>query len=326
MIKEYLQTKYKEGAYSGQCVSSLHKFFLFPYGVDPKGNDVNLKFALVKSNGDCYPVGNIAEIAKGYRIGDCIFTTEGATKHWYGWTGAGHMACIIGFDRDNLVLAESNFKLDGKFRYGRKLSMTSPKIIGIGRFPFLDLKLKPVLNLNVFINKMIWKTAVFQQTSDLIKKFSSDNLEVNFVPVMKTNLSDWWYEDFPFNGSNYKVIAKAFLEDKVRPLTYPNINGYILAINHAEWGGTVTGAIQGEELAWTSFERPAVIQMRCEEKDISPYYNDISLFTHAVTHELGHYLNYVAGSKSDSTDFLDSQRQLSYVYSNIDWNRVALNL
>jgi len=322
-----LKAKFPEGKGNLQCVKGLHQIFDFPYmGVDPNGNDVNLKFSLIKKDGNCYPVGNIAEIAKGYRIGDCVFTTEGAVKHWYGWTGAGHMACIIGFDRGDLILFEWNYNLDGKATYGRRLSMASPKIIGIGRFPFLNLKIKPIINLNVFFNKMVWKTSIFKEISDTISKMTEGNLEVNFIPIMNTRFKDWDYEGFPFNGLVYQVIKKSYLHDYVLPLTYPGVNGYILVVNKAEWGGTVIGNVNGEEIAWTSFEHPTSIQMCCEENDVSPYYQNMPRFTHAVIHELGHYLNYVGGSKSDLVDSLDSKRQFNLILSNLDWTRISLNL
>ncbi len=327
-LTDILKKKFPEGFHGGQCVVWLREIFNQPaMGIDPKGNDVNLKFAFVKANG-CI-AANIAETYKGFRIGDCIFTTEGASKNWLGqWKGAGHEACIVGFDKDSLVLAESNFNLDKKVRYGRRLKMNSPYIIGIYRPSFkIDLELPTLeLNYDVFINHQHqWNLKVLDETSDLIYKYTNGKLKVNFSPL-NTDFQNWDYEAFPFNGTVYTVIKRSYLEETVLPLSFSSHNApadiAALIVNPLQWQGTVsTGQ---EEIAWSSLGKPRLVQASCGEQQMSPWYG-MKRITHILIHELGHHLAYINGL-NDRTDIEDNQNHNLEGLFNVDWDRIALNL
>jgi hypothetical protein len=328
-LAKILQSKFPQGSRGGECVFWLRHIYNQPaMGVDPKGNDVNLKFKFVEQSGII--AGNIAEIGKGFRIGDCVFTTDGATKHWYGWTGAGHEFTVIGFDRDNLIAAESNFSLDGRVSYGRRVMMSSPKIIGLCRFPFLiDLGLPALeINYDVFINNQPkWNLKVLDDTAKLISQYTSGRLKINFFPL-GTEFADWWYNVFVFNGVDYKVIARAYLEQNILPLSFSSHNLpadlVALIVSPAEWQGTISSG--AEEIAWSSLGRPRLVQGSCAEADISPSYPQMPRISHILIHELAHHLAYING-QDDLTDYLDNQnRTLNLVFDGLDFNRVALNL
>lgn len=327
-LQDILKKNWPQGFDGGECVLWLRGIFNQPpMGIDPNGNDVNLKFKFVQSNGII--ATNIAEIGKGFRIGDCVFTTEGATLNNGKWTGAGHEACITGFDKDSLVLGESNFNLDGKVRYGRKILMTSPKIIGIYRPSFkIDLGLSNLeLNYDVFLNHQPnWNLKVLDEASDLILQETNGKLKVNFFPL-RTDFQNWSYESFPFNGVEYQVIKRAYLEETILPQSFSNHNTpadlAALIVNPAQWQGTTSSGQQ--EIAWSSLGKPRLVQGSCAEQDMSPWYPGMKRITHILIHELGHHLAYING-QNDITDIEDNQKHNLAGIFNVDWDRIALNL
>ena len=60
-------------------------------------------------------------------IGDIVFTTES-----YPGTNTGHVARIVGFDGDQMILEEANYRA-GKVTTGRALSVNDPKVLGFYR-------------------------------------------------------------------------------------------------------------------------------------------------------------------------------------------------
>lgn len=327
-LTSLLKKRFPQGSHGGQCIGWLHDIFEFPpVGVDPNGNDVNLKFSFVRNNG-CI-AANIAETYKGFRIGDCVFTTEGAYKTWWGqWRGQGHMACVTGFDKDSLILAESNFALDEKVNYGRRLKMTSQQIIGIYRPPFkIDLGLPQLeITYDVFINHQAkWDVRVLDDTADLINQYTNGKLKVNFFPLA-TDFQNWSYEIFPFNGTAYTVIKRDYLEKNLLPLSFSSHNTpadlVAFIVNPNQWQGTVSNGQQ--EIAWSSLGKPRLVQGSCAENDKSPWY-DMKRITHILTHELGHHLAYINGL-DDVVDIQDNQNHNLEGIFNVDWDRVTLNL
>jgi hypothetical protein len=315
-LQSILKTKYPQGSHGGECASWCEQIFSF----GPVGDTLASKTKFVKSNGDCYLAGSISELAKGFRIGDVVFTSESPVH--------GHVAIITGFDKDSLILAESNFSLDKKVNYGRRLPMLSSKIIGIGRFPFkIDLGFLTIpFSYDVFLNNQDWSLKVLESVKSLISQYTK--LDVTFFAA-KTTFQNWWYEDFPFNGSIYRVIAKSFLVNNVVPYSFTNYNAasdlIAFIVSPAQWQGTVYGNQQGAEIAWTSNDIK-VVQGSCGEMSKSPWY-DMPLITHILIHELSHYLHYLAGSKSDQTDIIDNQKKdLKGIFKDLDWNRIAVNL
>lgn len=280
------------------------------------GDSLASKQKYVQSNGIIK--ANIAEIGKGFRIGDVVITTDGKYGHGF---------VVADMDEKNLYAAESNFNLDKKVTYGRIVPKDSPKIYGLLRNPLkLDLGVCE-FNVNVFFNNQPkWSNAILDKTSASLFEMTKGKLKVNFYPL-RTNFERWWYEDFVFNGVDYKVIAKSYLDEKTKLFSFTSdnkpANAVVFVINPAEWQGS-SGA--GQELAWTNNTPIGQIQASCGESDMSPWY-DLKLIEHVLIHELSHYLNFING-KDDKTDYKDTPKvkKLNEVYNDVDFNRVTANL
>lgn len=329
MLKEYLQKKYFQGKIGGECIAWLHNIVDFPYmGVDPKGNDVNLKFKFVQSRGECFTKENIEGPGLGARVGDLIFTTDGAYKNWLGqWKGAGHGAIITSIDSYGYEVCESNWNLDKKITYGRVIPKDSDKIIGLSRFPLkIDLG-QVIFRYGVLINNQKWSSVGFLDSiSNDVLKWTNGLLKIDFFPVY-TNLNNWWYEDspFPITGGEVKVINRNWMREFAKPLA-GDVDAYALVVRPDQWQGTSfdKNGVEIGDLAYT-LAVDKQIQIVSGENTNSPFYS-MTLIRHALIHELGHLLAFING-KSDNVDLIDNQnRQLEKVFSDLDFNRIKLNL
>lgn len=313
-----LQKKYPNSSIGGECAQWCENLVQF----GPVGDTFAQKKAYVEKNGII--AGNISEIGKGFRIGDIVVTSDGTVNG----KGHGHVFFVADMDDFNLYAAESNYNLDKRVHYGRKVSKTDPKIYGIIRSP-LKLNLGTCeINYNVFINNQKWADTGFLSEITLkIASLTNNLLKVNFFPLA-TSFVNWWYEDFSFGGVDYKVIAKAYMDSSPRLLAFTSDNKpsdvFAFVVRDDQWQGSAGG---GQEFAWTNVSgKPAQIQIACDEFDPSPWYDGMRLIEHALRHELSHYLNFVNGL-NDNTDLLDIQEHnLDATLNGIDWNRVKANV
>jgi len=312
MLEQYLKSLYPQGVMGGECIEWLHKVLEFP----PVGDFVWQKKNFVSKNGDCITYPNLYG---EYRIGDILFTTEGTTLG----LGYGHGALITGITATELVLAESNFRRDKRVRYGRKISKTDPKIIGIGRFPFKKFNIPLKLKVTVMVNNAKWNNAVFDTVT---KWFKDVGIEVE-IGVIRTKFQNWWYEvvQGQFGSDTFKVMSKAYMENVVMPLRLPNSNFTLLVVNNKEWEGSVVNRPDVREIGWYFPKtNPGMAVIGCDEKDQS-YVYDQPLIVHALIHEIMHYLYYVNG-KQDNTHSHDSLGNLSACVKDLNLTRIALNI
>lgn len=260
--------------------------------------------------------GNIAEIGKGFRVGDVLILDVDSLN--------GHVAVLL--DPSKMTVVESNFNLDGKVHYGR---IIDPKqIYGIIRAPLkIDLG-QCVVNYNVFFNNQKFKDLSFLTTiQEWILQWTNNKLKVNFFPL-NTNCENWWYQDFVFNGVDYKVIAKEYMDNQVAPLAFTSDNKpsdlFAFVVTPAQWEGSAGG---GQEFAWTTDVKPGQVQIASDENTSSPWYSTMKLINHALIHELSHYLHYINGL-NDPTDLLDypPSKKLESVFNDLDFNRIQINL
>jgi len=312
-----LKARYPQGAYGGQCIAWLHKFISFPYlGIAPNGNDVNLKFKFVRSQGQCFTFPNIEQVGKGARVGDIIFTTEGAYKNWLGnWKGAGHGAVITGIDDYGYSVAESNWNKDERITYGRVIPKNSDKIIGIGRYP-ITIPIEREIGVSVLINNQKWASVgVFDRIRSKVSEMTNGAVKLNFYPVY-TNFKNWWYSTYPISGYNFKMISYDYIKEYVLPLDGKDI--CVMVIRPDEWQGDAS------EIAWTIADKN-IIQISTREKTKSPWY-DMPLIEHAFIHELGHILSYINGF-SDTVHITDNEgKQIENILNGFDYNRIKANI
>jgi len=317
-LRDILQKQYPAGSYGGECALWAEKIMSF----GPVGNSYSQKKSYVDRNGII--AANIAEVGRGYRVGDVVVTSEGT----FMGLGNGHVAIIL--DPVKMTVVEANFHKDGKVNYGRIVPVN--KIYGIIRAPFKINLGQCELNYAVFFNNQPnWNLQFLDELSSQILTWTNNKLKVNFFPL-KTEVKNWWYEDvmFPLDGQFYKVIANSYFNQSVMPLSFTSGNApadiVALIVNPREWQGAVLGKKASGLLGWTTNSNPAHIQISCAESDMDDYYPGMRLITHALVHELSHYLHYVNGL-NDTTDVVDLQnRKLEDIFKDLDFNRVTTNL
>jgi len=316
MISE-LKKLYPEGYLGGQCGDFVHR--LADFG--SVGDSYRQKKAYVNANGIIY--ANIAEIGRGFRVGDVLITSEGTTLGF----GNGHVAFCIEVRNGQPIVVESNFKKDGRVHYGRVVPLN--KIYGIIRAP-LKIDLGQVeINYNVFINNQKWNLKFLDELSERFLRYTGWKLKINFFPL-HTKFKNWWYETqiFPLTGQEVQIIAKGYMKEEVEPFAFTSDNKksdvYCLMVKPSEWQGTITG---GQELAYCSPDTsPTQIQASCGEFDTSPFYYGYRLHDHILIHELSHRLHWINGL-NDTTHITDNQnRDLDNIFKDLDWNRVKANL
>lgn len=326
MISE-LKKKYPENSIGWQCGDFAHRLAVF----GSVGDSYQQKKDYVRANGII--MANIAEIGRGFRVGDVIITSEGT---WLG-IGNGHVAFCIGIDNGVPIVVESNFNRDYKVHYGRKVPLN--KIYGIIRAP-LKIDLGQVeINYNVFINNQKWKVGFLDELSKRYLRYTDGKLKINFFPL-HTKFANWEYEVTPFqsptsNGEQAKVIKRNWLSDIVRSHVFTSENKpsdiYCLMVRPNEWEGTLfdkNGTNLGE-LAYCGIDTcPTQIQASCAEFDASPWYYGYKLHEHILIHELLHRIYWINGL-NDNTHYWDNQqRQLESAFKDpiLDWNRILSNL
>lgn len=317
ILQSILQKRYPQGSYGGQCATWLHSLVDFP----SVGNSLWQKKAFVSQSGDCITYSNLYG---EYRIGDILFTSESLVF--------GHVALIVDIQGNNLVLAESNFKYNLRVSYGRLISKTSSKIIGIGRFPLrfsLNIEYPIHLKVSAFLNnyQKKWNFKSFEEMRLWFELNSGGKLTVDFYPLY-TSFGNWWYTAYGSDGVRfYNVINKGYFEDQVMPLRYPDVHAVALAITNKEWQGSIFNS-QDKEIAWYHpHTNPAQIQIACDETDVSPWYFGKQLYQHALEHELLHFLNYING-KEDNTHKWDNinTRAMEKAFLELNFDRIYLNL
>lgn len=313
-----LQNLYPEGSYGGQCAAWAET--LADFG--PVGDSYSQKKRYVDLYGIIAP--NIAEVGKGFRVGDVVVTSEGTFMGF----GAGHVAIIADIVNGQPIAAESNFKKDEKVRYGRPIPLN--KIYGIIRAPLKFNLGQLQVNYSVLFNNYPWAIGFLDSLQQKILAFTNNKLKVNFFPLL-TKLTGYTYETipFPFTGQMCTVIAKSWLDRNARPLAFSSENNpphvYALVIPPDQWQGSITG---GQELAYCNpSTKPCQIQIASGAADPSPWYPDLKLVEHALIHELSHFLHYVNGL-DDTTHNLDNPtaKRLAEVFNDLDYTRVMANL
>lgn len=305
-----------KGPIDGECVNYCHSLINF----GPIGNTFKSKKQYVNLNG--LIAANIKEIGKGFRIGDVVITSDGVVNG----NGAGHAFFVADMDDEYLYAAESNFNLDHKVHYGRKVAKNDLKIYGIIRAPFkLNLGVCE-LNFCVFINNQpTWNLDIFDTIATKINQLTGNRLKVNFFSLA-TTFENWWYEVFPLNGVEYEVIARSYLDEKQKAYSFTNQNKpadvAMFVINPSQWQGTASGQ---QEIGWTNPGKVGQIQGSCSEFSLSPFYPQLRLIQHLVIHELSHQLHWINGL-NDPTDNLDFAKKLETVYDDLDFFRIKANL
>lgn len=321
-ITPVLKKLFPEGSYGGQCGEFVHKLVLF----GSIGNSYAEKKRFIQANGIIKY--NIEEIGRGYRVGDLVVTSEGT----FMGMGHGHVAWVIAQDSENIYLLESNFKGDGRVHYGRKLPKNSPNIYGIGRFPFRvkigDMaELKVSCLMNNFTKQ--WGSGVFGEVDAWFHKHSNGKLKTSCIPVY-TKAQNWWYEvaPAPFEGQFYKNIAKAYFNETVMPLRLPGSHVVAFCVNPKEWEGAVYGKRDLNEVGWYyPNTNPGQILISANEFDPCPWYFGMSLYKHALIHEIGHYLMHLNGL-NDEVHKYDNPETLNLegILTNLDYNRIIANI
>ena len=312
-----LSKTYPTGYNGGECVAFLHNLCTFP--VMPP--TLAEKEAMISvSGGGFFTQPNIAQVGKGFRIGDVVFTNESLEN--------GHGFFVENIVGNDLVAMESNYHLDGLVTHGRLVPMNSPHIIGLGRFP-LKFDLGNLnLNYNVFLNNQKWSEVTF--LDDLEKEiagWTNGKLQIKFFPEF-TACQNWWYGTLPFQGAETTIIADDYMKNNVLPLAFTSDNKpsdiYAFIVRPDQWQGSIQG---GVELAYTVCgSKPGQIQGSCAENDPSPWYSGMRLINHILPHELAHWLYYINGLDDKTHSYDNTLKILPHVFDAIDFTRVIANL
>jgi hypothetical protein len=332
-ISSVLKKIYPEGSYGpgtgslkGECVVFCQHIVQFPASTGNylwnKKNFVN-KYGIRKDN-----------LSDDYRIGDVVFTSESLIY--------GHAAIItwVDFPNRRFTVSESNFKAKKRVSHGRFMSFDSPKIIGIGRFPFkiniglnFPIKLKVSILMNNF--KKQWNPKCFTELQEWFKTSSNGRIELDIHPLY-VNLKNWFYGNYGagIDGAQFKVINDEWYKEHVLsvPNAFQNEPAHItvFVVNKKEWEGSVLNQPGVQEIGWyMPRTNPARIQVACDESDLSPYYFGKQLFQDAIEHEILHYLAYMGNAQYfDYLHIYHSQRKMERLFDEggFDYQKVYVSL
>jgi hypothetical protein len=310
--------KYPENSIGGQCAVFAEQ--LIDCGL--VGNSYAQKKQAVQAGGIL-----ASNLYGDFRIGDVVISSEGT----FLGVGAGHVAVIADIHNGQPIVAESNFRKDGRVHYGRAIPIKN--IYGVIRGAFkIDLKLPPlVLKTTILMQYQTeWNSAIFQELIDNFKNLTGGKVTLDIYPVYTYNsLKNWYYQEYPFSGANYSVIAYPYIQEQAIPITYGNSQLIIWAINKAQWQGTVASLnSQYQEYGWSYFGiKPCISTVTCDEGDMSFRYPNEKAFIHYITHELSHQLTrWGRGDGFDYTDIDDINNDRSKPFTEIDYQHLAVNL
>lgn len=312
-IQPILSKLYPDGYKGGECGVFAHKLV----GLPTLGDSYSQKKKCVNNNGII-----ASQLMGNFRVGDIIITNEGTVLG----IGNGHVALVNNIVNGQLILTESNFRKDGKVHHARTLPITSNKIYGVIRRPFLfKLPPFPTLNISVLMNQPSqWNGSIF---AELVKWFAP-YIKLNIFPVYTYNsLKDWPYLNYGDGfGGFYKTVAQEFIEDQALPLRFPDTHFTLWCICNKQWEGAVFGHPEISEMGFYYPNKNYAV-IACDEKDTSPYYPEQG-FLHYARHEMGHWL-YNKGNRQglDLTHVHDLQeRDLKVMFKDLDWDYLQANL
>ena len=321
-LHSILSNLYPENSIQGQCGDYAHKLVDFP----SIGDSYSQKKKAVQD------FGIFRSALQTFHIGDVVITSDGT----FLGIGHGHVCVVMNQDKDNIYVAESNFNLDNRVHYGRKISKTDSKIYGVirGDFKFSvpDFAVLKVGFLMQYLKQ--WDSECFNEVCARIKKASGGKIEIAPYPLYTYNaLKNWDYKVYGTGmGQLFSLISQEYFINTVMPLT-SNANAVIWCINRQQWQGSVIDSPGTQEIGWYFRpSMPAQIELCCEEHDISPLDSSKTLFNDGVFHELSHFF-YTYGRK-DQVDNTHNrhfgwngfEKNLDKVFEDIDLKRLAVNL
>ncbi len=322
-LHSILSNLYPENSPQGQCGDFAHRLIEFGSvgdGFSEKKKAVQ-NYGLLKCNLQCF------------HVGDVVITSDGTFMGF----GHGHVFVVMNQDKDFLYAAESNFRLDGRVHYGRKISKTDSKIYGVirGKFKFslgIDILKFKIAFLMQYQKQ--WDSKCFGQVTDRIRAVFKGKLVVNPFPLYTYNsLKNWDYKYFGSGyGDYFKLISQEYFNDIVMPLA-GDAEAVVWCINKQQWQGSVLDHPDTQEIGW--YYRPSLpgqITLACEESDISPVDPGESLFVDGVFHELSHL--FYAYGRADQVDNTHNRhfgwngfpKNLESVAEDIDLTRLIANL
>lgn len=329
-LRPFLQKKYPTGSHGGQCTNFCHELVDFP----SVGDLYTQKKRAVQDFGIL--VSNLVT----FQIGDIVITSEGVSK-WQELIGKGngHAFLVADMDKDFLYPAESNFALNEKVSYGRKVPKNSPKIYGVIRG---DFKFAPPVAFPLHIKTTFfmqyqkqWNSGIFGELVERVKTASHGQVIIDPHPLYTYEaLKNWWYKAYGSDGNEfYKVIDKAYYDEIAMPLAFPDSKLVIWAINKQQWQGAVFNQPNSREVGW--YYRPSnpfQCVICCEEDELSPINFGTKMFSDFAFHEMSHA--FFTFGRKDQADFTHDchyglngkVKNLDDIFRYIDPIRLALNL
>jgi len=310
---------YPEGSWQGECGDFAHKLVDFK----SVGNSFSQKKKAVKD------YGILKENLVTFHTGDVVITSDGTFMGF----GHGHVLVVMNQDKDFIYAAESNYNLDGRVHYGRKIAKNDPKIYGVirGNFRFLVNLSKPVLNVYFLMQyQKQWDSKCFGEVCDRIKTAFNGRLTINPIPLYTYKaLKNWDYKIYGTGmGEMFSLVSQDYFNSTVMPLTN-NAQAVIWCINKQQWEGSVLNHPETQEIGWYFRPSlPAQIELCCEEGDLSPIDPTKSLFNDGVFHELSHFFyTYGRADQVDNTHLHHlGQHNLEAIVPDIDLERLIVNL
>lgn len=321
-LHSILSNLYPENSVQGQCGSFAHKLVEF----GSVGDSYVQKKKAVQEQ------GILRSVLQCFHIGDVVITSDGTFMGF----GHGHVFVVMNQDKDFLYAVESNFKLDGRVHYGRKISKTDSKIYGVirGKFKF---SLPDTLHLKTSFLMQYqkqWDSSCFGMVVDRISKAFNGKLIIDPFPLYTYNsLKNWNYKVFGTGwGDYFSLIDDQYIQNIVLPLS-GDAKATVWCINKEQWQGSVLDHPDTQEIGWYYRpSNPCAITLVCEEHDQSPADPTKTLFNDGVFHELSHF--FYAYGRADQVDnthnrhfgWNDFEKDLNKVAEDIDLTRLIANL